>query len=106
MTTKCDGWLFPLKLVMWGAEQLLAVASSAGAVLHSFSCPLHCGGSCFPWLIAGVCLGFSLSLCLVVVLWVKWTSLDFCHPATSSHPQHPARDFPRHPRRRLSAYLE
>ena len=98
--------VFPLKLVMWGAEQLLAVASSAGSLLHSFACPLHCGGSSVPWFLSGVCLGFTLCLVLLGFLWVNWTSLDFPRHSSASPAHHPGRGSTVPPRRRLSAYLE
>lgn len=91
---------------MWGAERVLAAASSAGSLLESFACPLHCGGSCVPWFVAGFSLGLTLCVLGLAALWFHWTSLDFRLASTSAPAHHPARGSSSLVRRRLSAYLE
>ena len=85
-------------------EHLWQGTQVAGYLLQAASCPVHCGGSAWPWLIAGVAVGVLLGLCVAAGLVFLWTSAFVRAPSPgfpSQVPQHH-----HHLRRRLSAYLE
>ena len=73
-------------------------------LLHSSSCPLFCGGSGWPWFLAGLCLGLLVGLVAVgAALWfwfVRAPVVVTNCPPPASVPQHPVQL-----RRRLSAYV-
>lgn len=88
---------------MWW-ESVAQGAQVASYLLQSASCPLYCGGSGWPWFLAGLSLGLLFGLGFVGLLVWFWlfrapVVVANC-PPTSSVPQHP-----QHLRRRLSAYL-
>ena len=100
---KIDLVAFSSSSSMWW-DSFAQGAQVASYLLHSASCPLYCGGSGWPWFLAGLSVGLLVGLCaagFAVWVWVVRAPVWVANcPQPSSVPQHP-----QHIRRRLSAYI-
>ena len=88
---------------MW-LEQLWQGTHVASYLLAAAACPVHCGGSSWPWFVAGLSVGVLVGLCCAGGLLFLWTSA--ATRVSFPGPPSPVHSHPTHLRRRLSAYLE
>ena len=89
--------------MLW-AERLLAGAGVVRELAASLSCPIYCGGSGWPFFLAGLGLGFALGFGVALLLLFR--ILPFILPsAAPSASVPPSPSPPLHRRHRLSGYL-
>ena len=89
--------------MLW-AERLLAGAGVVRELAGSLSCPIYCGGSGWPFFLAGLGLGFALGLGAALLLILRF--LPLISPAAAPSAVVPPSSSPSQPRRhRLSGYL-
>jgi hypothetical protein len=61
-------------MVVW-LDNFWGWVSLASEISRLTACPVHCSGSCIPWLITGLLLGFLVATC-IFGLFLLWWSLD------------------------------
>ena len=63
-----------LKGMIAGVRWALETATAFSDLSSKVACPIHCSGSCLPWLLTGISLGFVLALLL------GFLALSYLHP--------------------------